>query len=122
MDELEQAIMVSMLYASESTYSHLLRADPAPAGPWQVRRAAEYIEAHWNTAIRIEELAAICNVSVRSLFQMFQKTYGTSPMAFVRKIRLERARAMLRAGGPGVSVTSVCYLYGFSILGRFSRD
>ena len=122
LDEMEQAIIVSMLYASENTYSSHLQSEPRPAAPWQARRVAEYIEAHWNSSISIEELAHVSNVSTRSLFQIFRRTYGVSPMSFVKKVRLERARDMLRAGGPGVSVTSVCYMCGYSNLGRFSRD
>lgn len=120
--ELEQAILMGYLHAHEHNYSRWLREAQRPAAPWQAKRVADYIEAHWDEAVTIDTLIDVSNTSARSLFDMFRKTYGVSPMVYVRTVRLRRARDLLASPGPGTSVTSVSFRCGFSNLGRFSRD
>jgi AraC-like DNA-binding protein len=93
--ELEQAVIVAFLSSSAATCGHPLDATPRPPAPWQVRRAEEYIEANWDQPITIEALAIVTDASVRSLFHAFKAHRGYSPMAFVKQVRLRRARRML---------------------------
>lgn len=120
-EEIEQAIMVSFLATQSHNYSHWLHGGSPRIAPWQVRRAAEYIEQNWNRPITIEVLSDIAQTSARSLFHLFRRTYGVSPMVFARRIRLQRAKAMLSNPTPETTVTSVGYSCGFSNLGNFAR-
>jgi AraC-like DNA-binding protein len=120
--ELEQALMVAYLCANVHNYSHRLNGDRPENGSWQVRRAADYIEAHWNQPITIESLAIIADTSARSLFASFKKALGCSPMAFVKRIRLQRARERLVRAVPSASVTAVALDCGFNNLGHFAKD
>jgi AraC-like DNA-binding protein len=120
--ELEQALMVSFLCSNDSNYGASLRGDPLRSAPWQVRRAEEYIAAHWDQPITIEALAIAANVSARSLFYSFKKARGYSPMELVKRIRLEHARGMLSRPLPGTSVTRIGYACGFGNLGHFAND
>jgi AraC-like DNA-binding protein len=122
MAEFEQALIVSYLCANLSNYSGQLNGEQPAVAPWQVRRAAEFIEANWDQPITIEALALITGTSARSLFASFRKSLGRSPMALVKQVRLQHAKEMLRLGGPGVSVTSVALDCGFSNLGHFAKD
>ena len=107
--ELEQAIQIAFLWASRHSFSHLLeRQDKEPA-PGVVRRLEDFIEAHWQEAITIDRLAAEAGVSARSIFRAFDRARGYSPMAFVKAVRLRRARATLMSGDPGVSVTAAAF-------------
>ena len=48
---------------------------------------------------------------------------NTTPMAYLRGVRLELARAeLVRAKRTGGSVASVAHLCGFGHLGRFAAD
>jgi AraC-like DNA-binding protein len=120
--ELEQTILVAFLSANRHTFSHLLEREPKDAVPWHVRRAEEFIEAHWDEAISIESLVGATGVGARTIFKAFQQVRGYSPMAFARTVRLKHARKMLAAGKPGTSVTSVAFACGFGNLGHFARD
>ena len=122
LSELEQTLMVYFLIANRHNYSHLLYGDPVAPAPWQVRRAEEFIEANWNQPITIEALASVTGASVRSIFKAFRESRGYSPMTFLKKIRLERARDMLRTGDAQTSVTGVALACGFHNLGHFARD
>ncbi len=93
--ELEQALIVSFICNNRHNYSTLLDDSTRPIASWQVRRAAEYIEAHWNQPITIEELARATLASARSIFHQFKKDRGQSPMSFVKQVRLRHARDML---------------------------
>ncbi|CAH1665295.1 HTH-type transcriptional activator RhaS [Hyphomicrobiales bacterium] len=119
--EIEQAIIVAFLTGHPHNYSHWLTAAPAMIAPWQVRMAAEYMEQNWDKPITIEALCQITQTSARSLFHLFRRTYGVSPMVFVRRIRLQHAKAILSRPTPETSVTTVGFLCGFSNLGNFAR-
>ena len=118
----EQAIIVALLCATRHTFSDLLRRDPRGAAPRQVRQAEDYIEAHWNQPIKIEALATLVGVSVRSLFKSFKESRGYSPMSFAKMVRLKHAKEMLGKATPQTSVTGVALRCGFGNLGHFAKD
>lgn len=121
-NEWEQALMVAFLCGNRHNYSHALQHQPRDLAPWQVRRAEEYIAAHWNQPIRIEDLATVSGVSSRSLFRTFRRIHGCSPMAFARRIRLSHARRLLLSAPASGTVTDIAFECGFSDLGRFSKE
>ena len=120
--ELEQTLMVAFLCANRHNYSNLLERKPLGVASWQVRRAEDYIEANWNRAIGVEDIAAATGASARSIFRAFRESRGCSPMNFVKQLRLRQAQQMLIASGLTASVTDIAMACGFGDLGRFSKD
>jgi len=120
--ELEQALIVSFICNNRHNYSALLDDRSRPVASWQVRRAEEYIEAHWDQPITIEELARVTSASARSIFHQFKRSRGQSPMAFVKEVRLRHAREMLKRTDHGRSVTETAVACGFGNLGHFAGD
>jgi AraC-like DNA-binding protein len=120
--ELEQSVIVSFLCANRHDESHLLDRAPMGTAPWQVRRAEEYIEAHWDQPITVEALAVAAGASARSIFHFFKASRGYSPMVFVKQVRLRHARRMLMMPDDTTSVTSVAFDCGFTNLGHFAKD
>ncbi len=120
--ELEQTLIVAFLSAHRHNFSELLEGNAKEAAPRVVRAAEEYIEASWDRAITIEELAAQTNTSIRSLYAAFKKARGYSPMAFAKTVRMRRAHQMLLEAGPRTSVATVAYKCGFGNLGHFAGD
>jgi transcriptional regulator GlxA family with amidase domain len=87
-----------------------------------VRRVEQFIEEHARDAIALADLTGVAGVSTRALQVGFQRFRNTTPMAYLRSIRLELARAELaKAGRQGVSVAAVANAHGFGHLGRFAR-
>lgn len=89
---------------------------------WQVRRAEEYIETHWNQEITIANIARATAASARSIFYHFKSSRGQSPMCFLKQVRLDHAREMLASSGIGRSVTEIAIDCGFGNLGHFAGD
>ncbi|MBT3272083.1 MAG: helix-turn-helix transcriptional regulator [Spirochaetales bacterium] len=57
--------------------------------------ALSYMHGHYATPIRIEELARLCNYSVRRFQDLFRAHSGVSPSEYLAEIRLEAAREHL---------------------------
>ena len=68
----------------------------------------------------IAELAAIAGTSAAGLGAAFREELGTTPRAYVREIRLARARAELTADGGAGSAAPVARRWGFRDVGRFA--
>ncbi len=70
----------------------------------------------------LSELCAIANVSERTLQYAFQDIMGMSPLTYLHRLRLHRARDELRKANSGsTSVTDVAMNWGFWHFGEFSR-
>lgn len=67
-------------------------------------------------------LAALAGISERALQLAFQRDTGMSPMACLRRVRLEAAREALAAARPedGVTVLDIAVRCGFGHPGRFA--
>lgn len=120
--ELEQAVQTAFLWASHHSFSHLLERQDREPAPGVVRRLEDFIEANWQDAITIDRLVAEAGVSARSIFRAFVRSRGYSPMAFVKLVRLRRAREILMSGDPGVSVIATAFNCNFASPGHFARD
>jgi AraC-like DNA-binding protein len=96
-------------------------ADRRDARPSTVRRAVAYIEAHADTDISPADIAAAAHVTVRALQHAFRRHLDTTPMAYLRAVRLAGARRDLLAADPsdGTTVTAVATRWGFAHQGRF---
>ncbi|WP_315719739.1 MULTISPECIES: AraC family transcriptional regulator [unclassified Bradyrhizobium] len=119
--ELEDAVHVAFLCASRHRFHDML-VDPAPLPEFGlVKRLEDYIEAHWREPITIERLAREAGVSARSIFRLFERVRGYSPIAFAKSVRLRRAHEMLRSGDPAVTVATAAAACNFANAGHFAR-
>jgi AraC family transcriptional regulator len=78
----------------------------------QLRRVRAFIEAHLETDIRLEAMAAACGISPDYFLRMFKTTVGVSPYQFVINQRVERAKQLL--SDDGVSLAEIALRCGFS--------
>lgn len=88
--------------------------------PFYVKRADRYLRANLAARISINELAAHCGVSPRTLQQGFKRFRGVSPVAHARNLRLEESHAALREGR--CSVAEIAMRLGFGSLTTFSLE
>src|SRR5215475_9427113 len=119
--ELEQAIQIAFLSASRHAHSAALEAQAKLPDAGVVARLEGFIEANWREAITVERLVSEAGVSGRSLFRAFERDRRYSPMAFVKAVRLRRARDILLSGDPGVTVASAASACNFANPGHFAR-
>jgi transcriptional regulator GlxA family with amidase domain len=103
--------------------THAIEKASKATAPFFVRRAEQFIEKHARDAIALADLTGVAGVSTRALQMGFRRFPDTTPMAYLRSIRLELARPELaKAGRQGQSVATVANTLGFGHLGRFARD
>lgn len=68
---------------------------PEAAMPYQITRAAGYINNHYQEQIYLEDLAKLCSMSKNSLLRNFKKSTGCTPMDYLLQIRLSNACLLL---------------------------
>jgi AraC-like DNA-binding protein len=120
--QFSETLLNLLLMTQPHNYSLLLRSQAKSAGPYYVRSAEEYIEAHCHEPITARQLADVAGVSVSALYESFGRHRNSTPIKFLKKVRLRRARDQLLAAAPGCSVTRVAAKWGFLNLGRFAAD
>lgn len=122
--QFEQTLATMLLACQPHTYTAELCADePTSIAPSFVKRVEHYIEEHAHEPITIVEMAEHVGVSSRSLFAGFRRFRNTSPMLYLKEVRLRRVHEELEKSCPGsVTVTAVAFRWGFNHLGHFTTD
>lgn len=121
--QLEQLLMCTLLQRHGHNYVEALNREVPDAAPRFVRLAEEYMEAHCEDPITIEELAAVTGVGVRTLQKGFRRHRGITPLQLLRYLRLDRVRNALRHADPREdTVSRIAMDHGFSQLGRFAAE
>ena len=87
----------------------------------RVRRVEEFFRDRAKDPVTLIEAAACAGCSVRALQLAFRRCRGMTPMAALRRIRLEAARAALAGADGPASVHAIAAEYGFTNPGRFAR-
>ena len=118
---LERLILDGLLLGQHHNYSDaLLRPAKAEArGP--VMKAVELLHDRYEEPWSTPHLARAVHSSVRSLQAGFARQVGSSPMAYLREVRLHKAHQRLLTARPGgTTVEAVATACGFVHLGRFA--
>ena len=92
--------------------------------PQPLRRALAFIDEHAGDPITLDEIAAAARLSPRGVQAAFRRHLDTTPLAYLRGVRMERAHRDLQGAEPGdgVSVATLAAKWGFTHLGRFAVD
>jgi AraC-like DNA-binding protein len=115
------SLVHGFVLAAEHPDSDALTGDERLSAPRAIRTAVEIIEEEAHLPLTLSAIAARSHISVRALQQGFQRYLDTSPMAYLRDVRLRRAhQTLLRSDPSTVTVASVAYQWGFTNLGRFA--
>ncbi|MGV3712918.1 helix-turn-helix transcriptional regulator [Pseudolysinimonas sp.] len=93
------------------------------AAPRALRRAIDFMDQHVGQPITVVDVAAEAGLSVRALQDQFGSVLGTTPMSYLRRLRLEGVRTDLLVGDSSFeSVTEAARRWGFRHAGRFSSE
>lgn len=90
--------------------------------PRHVKRAIEFMKANLAKPLTLQEIAASCAVSPRTLQQGFRQFKMTSPSAYLQYLRLEAVHQELLQPTPGQTVSDVALRWGFTHLGRMAAE
>ena len=76
-----------------------------PGEPERVRRARDYIDAHFTDAISLRRLAEVAGSSPFHLLRSFGAYVGLPPGAYQTQLRIEAAKRLLKSGA-GIAETA----------------
>ena len=90
--------------------------------PESLRRAMIFISANAGESTTLTDIAEAAFATPRAIQYAFQRHLNTTPMQYLRSVRLDRAHQDLRQGDPtSMTVTQAAARWGFSHVGRFAR-
>jgi AraC-like DNA-binding protein/mannose-6-phosphate isomerase-like protein (cupin superfamily) len=86
----------------------------------QLADVLHWCEAHLEEPISVAQLAAILFISPGHFSTLFTREVGMPPAAYLRRLRLEKARGLL--DDTSLSITQAAQRSGFSDMAHFSRS
>jgi AraC family ethanolamine operon transcriptional activator len=88
-----------------------------------LRRAEEFVHVHASERLSLSEVCVGAECSERTLRTAFHECYGMSPMAFLKKVRLQGLRRDLRDAAPRAdTILRLAARWGFWHMGHLGRD
>ncbi|MFS0724260.1 helix-turn-helix domain-containing protein [Paenibacillus sp. 1P07SE] len=85
----------------------------------QLTEIQHYMNTHANREMTLDELAGRFHLSKHRLIQLFKSVYGSTPIHYHQKMRLERGKNMLKF--TQLSVQEISDALGFPSIHAFSR-
>lgn len=78
----------------------------------EIKKAQEFIEAHFEEKLNIDEIANSVNVSARSFLRRFKKATANTPKEYIQRVKIEAAKKRLESTVQ--SVTEVMFGVGYN--------
>ncbi len=121
--QIEHLMVTTLLLMQPHNFRRELLQPAPPLAPSYVKRVEEYIEQNADQPLTVSELAAYAGVSTSALFAGFREFRNTSPMAYLKSVRLQRVREDLNsAAACRDTVTKIAMRWGFVHLGHFTTN
>jgi len=105
-----QGPQAAPLFSLASHNTHLAR----------IERSLKYLHDHFCEQLDVEQLATMANMSPSTFHRNFRQVTASSPIQYVKKIRLTRARELLM--DQGVRVKQAAAQVGYDSPTQFSRE
>ncbi len=99
---------------SNQAFAFNLESKNSPA----LERAKAFIQAHYQDNISLDDLSQHAYLSRFYLIRQFKKQYGLSPFAYLRNLRIEKAKQLLRGH---FSISEIAHEVGFFDHSHFIR-
>lgn len=113
------------LHEATTLFLHVLalvarRARQRPeAAPTAVERAVAWMALHLHTPVALAEVARAAGVSPWHCVRLFRAAHGVSPLAYLRLLRLQRAKSLLHGGD--LAIGQVARAVGYARVQHFTR-
>lgn len=87
--------------------------------PRAVRNARAFVEENHTEELSLRRVAQVINLSASYFSELFKKSTGINFVEYVARVRIEKAKSVLRTGEP--SITAIAFNVGFQSLSQFNR-
>lgn len=99
-------------------FKHALQ-NRSQAEPVEIWKARNFIHEHSGEELSLPKLAKVANISPNYLSERFRQVTGVNFVAYVARIRFEKARVLLSNGD--LRVSEIAFAAGFQSLSQFNR-
>lgn len=117
---LKDAALNLLLQGMPHNYTARLAAGDSQPSPRHVRRAIEFMQANIARPIALADIVQASGASARSLQAGFRRFKESTPMNYLRQLRLGAVRAELLDARSRDSIASIAQRWGFTHIGSFS--
>lgn len=93
---------------------------PQGRGMWRILPVIQYFEQHYDQPVSLEDAAAGQGMSKANLIRRFREATGVTPLDYLIQTRLQKAAGLFC--DPGLSITKVAFMVGFSDSNYFTRQ
>jgi len=80
----------------------------------------QYLNNNFQEQLSIDQIASVANMSSSSLHQKFKEVTSMTPIQYLKKIRLHRARELMVDSG--ITASDAGYKVGYSNPSQFGRE
>lgn len=118
-----ERLLVHGLFAVQPNSAREAADSLREAIPSSLEAALAFCDRHTGTPPPVDEIAAAAHVSRRTLQSQFRLYLGTTPLGYLREVRLARVHADLIAAAVrrgSATVTDIANRHGFHHMGRFA--
>jgi len=84
-----------------------------------VKQVQEFIEENFKQPIQVSRLAAMVNITPRTLNRRFQSAVAMRPIEYIQAVRIEQAKRLLESGD--VTIKSLAEQVGYDDISSFTR-
>jgi AraC-like DNA-binding protein len=113
-----QEIVYRVLQSEQCT--RMIEAAVCESDMNPVAAAIRYMQEDLSRPLTVQDIAEVVAMSQSAFAHLFKATTGVAPYQFVKRLRLERARALLVE--QGVSVSDAAVAVGYSSLSHFITE
>lgn len=119
----ERLLSLLLLRSLKKTDAYAIADGAAKVAPYYIRRAEHYLAHNYMKPIDVSDLEAATGVSARTLYYGFKQYRSASPMKYLKRARLMRARQrLLEAQMHGGRVGEIAVGVGYDNKSQFARD
>lgn len=111
-------LMLDVLQGDHGTLIQALLHHQSPFS--RLTKALHYLHEHYAQPISVDVLAQQVNMSVSAFHHHFKRLFYTSPLQYLKQVRLIKAKQMLRQ--EHISVSYAAERVGYRSFSQFSRE
>ncbi|MGV7218499.1 helix-turn-helix transcriptional regulator [Bradyrhizobium sp. UFLA05-112] len=117
----ESALRLIFAEAPHRLAGKLSAREGIPASP-QISHAIDYMRANLHLPITMSDVAGAVGISSRALQTGFRRSHQTSPVHYLRRVRLDAVHTELSSPENKLPVSEVALKWGFAHMGRFAAQ
>ncbi len=119
---LEEYLVATLLLLQSSNYSTCLQPVGIERSSRTLRLAIKYMQENLDQDITLEEIASNIGISPRSIQKAFREELHSSPMTYLRDLRLDRIQLeILSSPDKMIKIGTVARKWGMNHYGRFAK-